>query len=136
MRTLAEWLQTQLQASGLTQQATSVHAGVSAATISEMLNQGHIPRIEILFRLADFFETPRYQVLRLAARMPPGEEDPQDRDDYLIEELVEEFRQVPDEWKEEAVRQIGMFRRLAENPPARFIGEEDGGDDPDQEPGA
>ena len=133
MTTLAQRLQTQLRTSGLTQQAASVHAGVSAATISQMLNQGHIPRIEILFRLADFFRTPREQVLRIAARMPVGD-DPQGEDDYLIEELIEEFRQVPDAWKEEAVRQIAMFRRLAEMPSVRFIGEEDGDDD--QEPGA
>jgi transcriptional regulator with XRE-family HTH domain len=135
MTTLAQWLQTQLRTSGLTQQAASVHAGVSAATISQMLNQGHIPRIEILFRLADYFQTPREQVLRIAARMPVGD-DPHGEDDYLIEELVEEFRQVPDAWKEEAVRQIAMFRRLAEMPSVRFIGEEEGDRDPDQEPGA
>jgi transcriptional regulator with XRE-family HTH domain len=36
---------------GLTQAAASVHTGVSAALISEMLNKGHIPRIEILLRV-------------------------------------------------------------------------------------
>ena len=127
MKTLAEWLQRQLQTRGLTQAAVSVHAGVSGATISEMLNKGHIPRIEILFRLADYFETPREKVLRIAARMPVGDEEPPEGDEYLIEELVEEFRQVPDEWKEEALRQIAMFRRLAEMPSVRFIGEDEGG---------
>lgn len=113
MKSLAEWLQTQLQARGMTQAAAAVHAGVSGATISQILNQDHIPRIETLFRLADFFETPREQVLRIAARMPLGQGDSRDEDDYLIEELVEQFRQVPDEWKEEAIRQMQMFQRLA-----------------------
>ena len=55
-------------------------------------------------------------------------------DEAIIEELLEEFRQVPDEWKPEAVRQINMFRRLAEMPPARIIGGEDEDDAPDQTP--
>ena len=133
MKTLAHWLQNQLSARGLTQAAASVHAGVSPATISQMLTQDHIPRIETLFRLADYFDTPREQILRIAARMPIGDEQPVEEDDYLIEELVEEFRQVPDEWKKEAVRQIQMFRRLADQPPARFIGEEEGDNVPDQD---
>ena len=70
MYTLAEWLKDQIQAHGLTQQKVSVYAGVSGATLSDMLNRGHIPKMELLFRLADYFETPREQVLRLAARMP------------------------------------------------------------------
>ena len=131
MKTLAHWLQYQLRARGLTQTAVSVHAGVSPATISQMLNQDHIPRIETLFRLADYFDTPRDKILRIAARMPIGDDQPPEENDYLIEELVDEFRQVPDEWKEEAVRQIQMFRRLADHPPARFIGEEEGDNDPD-----
>ena len=135
MKTLAQWLQYQLRDRGLTQAAVSVHAGVSSATISHMLNQDHIPRIETLFRLADYFNTPREQILRIAARMPIGGEPPEESD-YLIEELVDEFRQVPDEWKEEAVRQIQMFRRLADHPPARFIGEEEPDNDPDQTPPA
>jgi len=36
---------------------------------------------------------------------------------------------VPDEWKPEAVRQINMFRRLAEMPIVRMVGEEGDGAD-------
>ena len=131
MKTLAHWLQNQLSARGLTQAAASVHAGVSPATISQMLTQDHIPRIETLFRLADYFDTPREQILRIAARMPLGDEPPPEDDAYLIDELLEEFRQVPDEWKEEALRQIALIRRLSTQPPARFIGEEEGDNVPD-----
>jgi len=134
MKTLAQWLQHQLNDSGLTQAAVSVHAGVSPATVSQMLNQDHIPRIEILFRLADYFHTPREQILRLAARMPIGDEPPPEDDHYLVEELVDEFRQVPDEWKEEALRQIQLIRRLSTQPPARFIGEQEPDHDPNQDP--
>ena len=136
MKTLAQWLQYRIQTEGLTQQAVSVHAGVSPATVSQILNQDHIPRIEILFRLADYFHTPREQILRLAARMPIGDQPPPDADHYLIDELVDEFRQVPDQWKEEALHQIQLIRRLTTQPPARFIGEEEGEHDPDQEPDA
>ena len=134
MKTLAQWLQNQLNARGLTQTAVAVHAGVSSSTLSQMLTQDHIPRIDTLFRLADYFETPREQILRIAARMPIGDEPPREDDHYLIDELLEEFRQVPDQWKEEAVRQIELIRRLSTQPPARFIGEQEGDHDPAQDP--
>jgi hypothetical protein len=63
--------------------------------------------------------------------LPLGEGDPDDEQDYIIQELLEEFRQVPDEWKEVAVRQVAMFRHLAEMPSVRFIGDEDEDDDAD-----
>ena len=132
MKTLAQWLQYQLRAGGLTQQTVSVHAGVSPTTISQMLNQDHIPRIETLFRLADYFQTPREQILRIAARMPLGDEPPPEDDHYLIDELLEEFRQVPDQWKEEALHQIALIRRLSTQPTARFIGEQEPDHDPNQ----
>ena len=130
MKTLAQWLQGQLEARGLTQAAASVHAGVSTATISQMLNQDHVPSFEILFRLADFFETPREKILRIVAGMPiGGDPPPGDEDEYLVEELVEEFRQVPDEWKGEVLQQVRMFQRLAAQRPARLVAEEGAGDE-------
>ena len=48
-----------------------------------------------------------------------------DIDEPLIPELLEEFRQVPDEWKEVAVQQMTQFRRMAELRPVRFVGEEE-----------
>ena len=74
MKTLAQWLQNRLNARGLTQQTVSVR--VSTSTFSQMLNQDHVPRIETLFRLAGYLDIPRDQILRIAARMPIGEEDP------------------------------------------------------------
>ena len=40
-----------------------------------------------------------------------------------VRELVEEFRKVPDEWKEEALRQVTLARRMSTRPGARFVGE-------------
>ena len=45
-------------------------------------------------------------------------------DDILVPELLEEFRQVPDEWKETAIAQMSQFRRAAEQPTPRIIGED------------
>ena len=130
MITLAQWLKEQLQARDLTQLEAAVHAGVSGGTHSEILNKDHIPRLEILFRLADYFHTPREYVIRLAARMPIEDSQPvDDEEEALIEELVEEFRKVPDEWKPEVLVQMRMFTRLANLPPVRFVA----GDDPPEE---
>jgi transcriptional regulator with XRE-family HTH domain len=102
-------------------------AGVGVGTVSDIIRRGHIPKLDTLFRLADRFDTPREQLLRLAADLPPlsdrlaEEED----DTYLLGELLAEFRRVPDEWKPVAVEQVALFARLARRPPARFVGEDD-----------
>jgi transcriptional regulator with XRE-family HTH domain len=123
--TLAQWLEHQIQAHNLTQQATAVYAGISGATLSEILNKEHLPRLEILFRLADYFGTPREYVVRLAARMPIEDSQPIGQDDYLVQELLDAFRQVPDDWKPEALAQVQMFVRLANRPSVRFIGDDE-----------
>jgi transcriptional regulator with XRE-family HTH domain len=123
--TLAQWLEHQIQAHNLTQQATAVYAGVSGATLSDILNKGHLPRLDILFRLADYFDTPREYVVRLAARMPIEDSQPIDQDEYLVQELLDAFRQVPDDWKPEALAQVQMFVRLANRPSVRFVGDEE-----------
>ena len=68
MSELAAWLRAELNRRGLTQNVVAVYAGVGQATISDILNKGHVPKVETLFRLADYFETPRDAVLRLAGK--------------------------------------------------------------------
>jgi len=122
---LGRWLRRELNRNGLTQNEAAVYAGVASATLSEILNKGHVPKVETLFRLADYFETPRVEVLRVAGHLPPtGDAGADVADEPLIRELVDEFRQVPDEWKPVAIEQISQFRRLAELRPVRMVGEE------------
>jgi transcriptional regulator with XRE-family HTH domain len=128
MYTLAEWLKDQIRARDLTQQKVSVYAGISGATLSDILNRGHVPKMELLFRLADFFETPREQVLRLAARMPIEGSEAVDQDEYLIQDLLEAFRKVPDDRKPLVLQQVQLAVRLATLPPVRMIGEEEEAD--------
>jgi transcriptional regulator with XRE-family HTH domain len=127
MNDLANWLRGELKRRGLTQGQAAVYAGVGQATISDMLNKGHVPKVETLFRLADYFETPRDEVLRLAGHLPAATGDSpagiRREDEALIRELVAEFRRVPDEWKAVAIEQVAQFRRLAELRPVRLIGE-------------
>lgn len=126
---LSRWLEGELRRRSLSQMALAASAGVGIGTISGILHRGHIPKIETLFRLADTLETSRERVLRLAADLPlepAGDDQP---DDYLIAELLEEFRQLPDEWKLAALEQVGTLRRLAERPAMRVIGGEEEGDD-------
>ena len=137
MTKLSSWLQSELQKRQLTQNQAAVYAGVGQATVSDILNRGHIPRVETLFRLADFFGTPREEALRAAGYLPPAprvigaEEDPDGedqeagRDEALIHALLREFRQVPDEWKPVAVLQVAQLRQLDALRPVRVIGEEE-----------
>ncbi len=132
MSELAAWLRAELNRRGLTQNVVAVYAGVGQATISDILNKGHVPKVETLFRLADYFDTSREQILRLAGHLSPerttenaGEVQVLERqDEALVRELLREFRQVPDEWKAVAVEQVAQFRRLAELRPVRVIGDD------------
>ena len=56
MTDLAQWMRTQLDRHNMTQVA-AVHAGVGQTTISDVLNKGHMPTAEVLFRLAGRFGT-------------------------------------------------------------------------------
>jgi transcriptional regulator with XRE-family HTH domain len=129
MTELGRWLQAQMQRHELTVSATAVYAGVGMATISDIINKGHVPKVETLFRLADYFQTSREEMLRLAGHLPRAtgrqEEALFREDEALIRELIAEFRQVPDEWKEVAIQQVAQFRKLAELRPVRVIGDED-----------
>jgi transcriptional regulator with XRE-family HTH domain len=129
MTELGAWLRAQLNKRGLTQNAAAVHGGVGQATISDILTKDHVPKVETLFRLADFFQTPREQVLRLAGHLPPSptglDAKAPERDAVLVRTLLAEFQRVPDEWKPVAVEQVATFRRLAELRPAHIIGDED-----------
>jgi transcriptional regulator with XRE-family HTH domain len=130
MTGLAEWLRAEMRKRRLSQTEVSVYARVGAATLSDMLNKEHVPKVETLFRLADYFDTPREQVLRLAGHLPPvpadeeGAEEPGAEDEALVQALLAEFRRVPDEWKVVAIGQVAQFSRRAELRPARVIGEE------------
>lgn len=127
MPDLSGWLRTELKERGLTQVQVAVYSGVGQATISDILRKGHVPKVETLFRLADYFHVSRERVLRLAGHLPPGAEpeaEGTDQEDPMVEALLHEFRRVPDEWKEVAVQQVAQFRRLAELRPARVVGEE------------
>jgi len=136
---LSAWLQGQIKERRVNARQVAVHAGVGVATVSDILHRGHIPRIETLVRLADYFDAPREALLRIAAGLPakpaagrPG--PPAQDEEYLIEELVEAFRQVPDEWKEDALAQMEMWARYAKRQGIRIIGGEDEEQDGQERP--
>ena len=128
---LGTWLQTQLDRHNLNQMTAAAQIGVGVGTISDILRRGHIPKIDTLFRIADHFGTPRERILRIAADLPPDPAGPDPEDDYLIQELIEEFRRIPDEWKPDVLQQVRTFVRLSTLPTHRFIAD----DPPDPHPG-
>jgi transcriptional regulator with XRE-family HTH domain len=134
MSDLGRWLQDTLDERNLTQSQAAVYAGVGQATLSDIINKGHVPKVETLFRLADFFGVSRERVLRLAGHLPPAGShavDEAEGEDALVRALLAEFRKVPDEWKAVAVEQVAQFRRLADLRPVRIIGDgaEEGGEE-------
>jgi transcriptional regulator with XRE-family HTH domain len=114
---LANWLQGQLQARRLTQRAAANQAGVSMATVSNILRKDHIPKVDILFRLADAFGFDRVEILHLSGHLKPADELPgapsaPSEGDDMTRRLLQQFHQVPDNWKEEVVDQVALFVRL------------------------
>jgi len=47
--------------------------------------------------------------------------------DELTRMLIDEFDNLPEEWKQTAIEQVQWVRRLAERPPMRVLGEEEDG---------
>ena len=122
---LSAWLRSQLQERNVKAYIVAANTGVGVATMSDILTKGHIPRIDTLIRLADYFHAPREAVLRIAAGLPlAGRPSPQD-DDYLIDELLEAFRHIPDEWKQDALAEVESWARHATRPPIHILGAED-----------
>lgn len=76
MTELATWLQAQMQDRGYNQIQTAVHTGVAQGTLSEILHKDHIPQIEILFRLAEHFNTSRVEILILAGHLQRADQPP------------------------------------------------------------
>jgi transcriptional regulator with XRE-family HTH domain len=130
MTELATWLRTEIDRRGLTQSHVAAHSGVGQATLSLILKKGHIPRNEVLFRLADYFDTDHIEILRLAGFLKTGDDligdispptlSTLDFDEVHIREVVDEYRQIPDEWKPAVLDLIRTFARLATQPPSHI----------------
>lgn len=98
MSNLGKWLQAELLRRELTQGQVAVYSGVSQATISDIIKKEHIPRVDTLFRLADYFNVSRAFILRLAGH---------------IDEL-EGFSGVKPEIKEVVYQLLETWDRIAE----------------------
>ena len=55
------------------------------------------------------------------ARHRPPRRPPQD-DDYLVDELLQAFRQLPDDWKQDALAEVEIWARLAPRQGIRISG--------------
>lgn len=93
---LTRWLQAEMDKHRFSQLDAAAAIGVGTGTVHNTIRRGHLPKIDTLFRIAGYFDAPREEVLRLAASLPPrdgiGNASPED--DYLVHELVEEFRMI------------------------------------------
>lgn len=132
MSDLGDWLKQKMDERGLTYNATAVYAGVGQATISDIINKGHVPRPETLFVLADYFRTSRETVLRLAGILGPAnpeEVDPELR--AVADELVaiwRELKQLDPESARNLMRVVIMqaeMVRAAARSAARDVREEE-----------
>jgi transcriptional regulator with XRE-family HTH domain len=74
--------------------------------------------------------TQRRTILSMLRALAPREVRPtpaegQSERDHLIQELLREFRKVPDEWKEIAISEVIRMRRMAETRSPRIIGDDE-----------
>ena len=124
-----------MQGRALNQKSLAAGTGISIATISDIVRKEHVPKTSTLLRLADFFGAPREQILFLAAGVPyplggaGGERTSSGEDEFLVRELIAEFRRIPDEWKADALSQMRFLAHLAQRPRMRIIGGEEGSDE-------
>jgi transcriptional regulator with XRE-family HTH domain len=113
MTELARWLEAAMAARGLSQAQTAVYAGVGQATISSILQKRHIPRLETLWRLADYFAIPRAEMLCLAGHLPSQPEATAADANPLEQELCEQFRALPHAWQLTVLAHLRGLARLA-----------------------
>jgi len=103
-------------------------AGLLPSLPSEVEEEREV--VSILRRLPETARRTVVTMLRaLVGQQPaiPAVGEPRETyrtDDTLIPELLDEFARVPDEWKEEALRQIQFMNRMANRPARRLIGED------------
>ena len=100
-----------------------------------MLNKDHTPKIDVLFKLADLFDTARVALLILTGHLKTGDQALHERQarvsgadplELALElELLQRFRRLPDEWKEIAIEQVALLVRLAEVSPRPITGQGD-----------
>lgn len=74
--------------------------------------------------------TQRRTILSMLRALAPREARPspaegQSERDHLIQELLREFRKVPDEWKEITISEVIRMRRMAETRQPRIIGDDE-----------
>jgi transcriptional regulator with XRE-family HTH domain len=118
MTELSAWLRAEPGNYNLSQHELAACVGVAAS--SDTRDKDHIPKLETLFRLADYFHTSREQVLRIAGHLPRAPADPRDPavareasdhdPDPLTRQLLLEYRCLPDEWKPAAVEYLAHLR--------------------------
>jgi transcriptional regulator with XRE-family HTH domain len=75
-------------------------------------------------------QTQRRTILSMLRALAPREARPspaegQSERDHLIQELLREFRKVPDEWKEITISEVIRMRRMAETRQPRIIGDDE-----------
>lgn len=128
----AAWLQAQMKERGLTQTALSDRSGVALATINDILTKNHIPKIEILLKLADALDSSHLDILLITGHLrradtlpgaPKPSQDHHDEDD-LAWQLLDEFRKLPANLQPEAVAAVRTISRLAKLPRYHLIGSE------------
>jgi transcriptional regulator with XRE-family HTH domain len=87
-RKLSDWLMTHMQINNLGTRETARRAGISHPLISDIINGGKAS-LETCTVLAELFNTPPEEVLRMAGLLPPKAEKDiiKERADYLMQRL-------------------------------------------------
>ena len=130
---LAAWLHSQLRERHVTAETVAADARVGEATISGILHKGHSPKIETLFRLADYFGTSHLDILFISGHLQWGDQlpgapmpgQPHSDESNMEWQLIQEFRRVPAELRPDALAAVHMFTRAAKRPAYRIIGEDE-----------
>jgi transcriptional regulator with XRE-family HTH domain len=119
MNALAAWIEERLRDQDLSQRDLGRKTGIAQATISTMLNQGHIPKHDVLVRLADYFGVSIFYVYKLAGYLPSnvnvGEEKGDPETVVALEEIVRILSKQPEEVRVDFLRQVRGLAAMLSN---------------------
>jgi transcriptional regulator with XRE-family HTH domain len=103
-----DWLLSQLQERGWSQADLHRASGLTTAAVSRYL-QGRIPNEAALRKIARAFRLPAEEVFRHAGILPPAS-----KKDELIEKIVHELNDLPEEARDEIYQYVQLRREISE----------------------
>jgi len=101
------WLAVQLKLQGITQTELAERIGVQPPQVSRIISGQRSPTVDLLISISDALRIPREETFRMAGILPPVPDV-----DKLVEQIIHETQDMPDQDQQEILAFIRMKNNL------------------------